>query len=49
MRAKFYGEIRLSQYLLGVVDPIGNSYESNSGTTGTYHPTLVAFQVGIGW
>ncbi|HEX7509541.1 MAG TPA: hypothetical protein VF550_22415 [Polyangia bacterium] len=48
-RAKFYGEIRVSQYLLGVVDPTGESYGSSSGTTGTYHPTLVAFQVGVGW
>ena len=50
-RAKFYGEVRISQYLLGVADPAQSSSGDlySTGTSGTYHPTLVAFQVGIGW
>jgi hypothetical protein len=48
-RAKVYGEVRISQYLLGVVDPLIDSSGNGAGTSGTYHPTLVALQIGVGW
>jgi len=48
-RAKFYAEIRVSQYLLGVSDPVVGSYGASTGTSGTYHPTLLALQLGVGW
>jgi hypothetical protein len=49
-RAKFYGEIRMSQYLLGVADPavISNGFSTGSSSS-TYHPTLLAMQIGVGW
>jgi len=48
-RFKFYGEIRVSQYLLGVVDPVVDSYGEGTGNGSAYHPTLVAMQIGVGW
>jgi hypothetical protein len=48
-RVKFYSEIRISQYLLGVADPVVDSSGFSSSTGGTYHPTLVALQFGLGW
>jgi hypothetical protein len=48
-RAKFYGEVRISQYLLAVKDPSVNSSGYATGASGTYHPTLVALQFGVGW
>jgi hypothetical protein len=48
-RAKFYGEVRISQYLLGVT---GGGLDSNGyavSNSSTYHPTLVALQIGVGW
>jgi hypothetical protein len=48
-RAKFYGEIRVSQYLLGVADPVVDGNGFGTGTGSPYHPTLVAMQIGIGW
>ena len=48
-RAKVYGEVRISQYLLGVSDPLIDSSGNGAGTSGTYHPTLVALQIGVGW
>lgn len=48
-RVKVYGEVRVSQYLLGVADPLIDSSGYGTGTSGTYHPTLIAMQVGVGW
>lgn len=46
-RARFYGEIRVSQYLLAVGEPVADN--NGYGTGATYHPTLLAFQLGLGW
>lgn len=48
-RAKFYGEVRLSQTLLAVAHPIAD--ESTYGATAgaPHRPLLVAFQGGVGW
>jgi len=51
-RAKVYGEVRVSQYLLAVSDPLISPgyYDYGAvGTGGAYHPMMVAFQVGVGW
>jgi hypothetical protein len=39
IRTRIYTELRISQHLLGVGDPSG----------GTYHPTVLALQMGLGW
>ena len=40
-RARIYGELRVSQYILGL---------SNSSQTGeSYYPTEIALQIGMGW
>ena len=46
-RARFYGEIRVSQYLLAVGDPVADN--NGYGTGATYHPLLLALQLGVGW
>jgi hypothetical protein len=48
-RAKVFGEIRISQYLLGVAEPVVDNYGYGTGISDTFHPTLVALQVGVGW
>lgn len=50
-RARFYSEVRLSQYCLGVVDAIPSSYSYgySDQTSGTYYPLTIAFQMGVGW
>jgi hypothetical protein len=48
-RARFYGEIRISQYLLAVGAPNVDSSGFSTGATSTYHPTLIALQLGVGW
>jgi hypothetical protein len=40
MRTRIFGEIRLAQHLLSVTDPAGG---------GTFHPTMLALQMGLGW
>jgi hypothetical protein len=50
-RAKVYGEVRISQYLLAVSDPLASSsdYYGTVGNGDAYHPMMVAFQIGVGW
>jgi hypothetical protein len=49
-RARLYGEVRLSQYCLGVTDAIqASSYDYSERTSDTYYPLTVAFQMGVGW
>lgn len=48
-RARFYGEIRVSQYLLAVGEPLVDSSGYSTLGTGTYRPTLIALQLGVGW
>jgi len=48
-RARFYGEIRISQYLLAVGALNVDSSGFSTGATSTYHPTLIALQLGVGW
>jgi hypothetical protein len=50
-RARLYGEVRLSQYCLGVTDAIMDSSYSygSERTSDTYYPLTVAFQMGVGW
>jgi hypothetical protein len=48
-RARFYGEIRVSQYLLAVGVPSVDSSGFSTGATSSYHPTLMALQLGVGW
>lgn len=50
-RVRFYSEVRLSQYCLPVIDPLPSSdgYYSSSGTSDSYYPLTVSFQMGLGW
>jgi len=49
-RTKIYGEVRLSQLLLGVANPINDgTLYSNSTLSDPYRPTMLAFQGGVGW
>jgi hypothetical protein len=50
-RARLYSEVRISQYCLGVTDPIADNYYGSGyiGTSDTYYPLTVAFQMGVGW
>jgi hypothetical protein len=46
-RARVYGEFRVSQYVIG----LSNKVDTLDGelSTGTYYPTELSLQVGIGW
>ena len=46
-RARVYAELRVNQYILG----LANNIPTFDGTTstGTYHPTEFALQLGLGW
>jgi hypothetical protein len=46
-RARVYAELRVNQYILG----LANKIPTFDGTmsTGTYHPTEFALQLGLGW
>jgi hypothetical protein len=53
-RARFFSEVRISQYCLGVTDSIADSsygygYGYNERTSDAYFPLTVAFQMGVGW
>jgi len=43
-RFKIYSELRVSQNVLGIAE-----YASDGTTLGTYHPTEIALQAGVGW
>jgi len=46
-RARVYAEFRLNQYILGLANKV--STPDGTQTNGTYHPTELALQLGIGW
>jgi len=46
-RARFYGEIRVSQYLLAVGVPVADNNGYGTGTT--FHPLVIGLQLGVGW
>lgn len=48
-RTKIYAEFRVSQHVIGFTDNLaqGSTYLTN--TSYTYHPTLLALQLGVGW
>jgi hypothetical protein len=49
-RARLFSEIRLAQYCLGVTDSlVDSSGYYSSGSSDTYYPLTLAFQVGVGW
>lgn len=52
-RVRLYSEVRVSQYCLSVVDPLAGSYDYpyaySTGTSDSYYPLTIAFQMGLGW
>jgi hypothetical protein len=48
-RARIYGEVRLSQLLLGVANPVSDGTMYGSTPSDAYRPTMLAFQGGVGW
>jgi len=46
-RARVYAELRLNQYILGLANRVPTP--DGTMTNGTYHPTELALQLGIGW
>lgn len=47
-RARLYAELRINQYILGLANKT-STFNDGTITTGTYHPTEFAMQLGIGW
>jgi hypothetical protein len=47
-RARVYAEFRVNQYILGLPNKVIGPNDSVT-TNGTYHPTELALQLGIGW
>ena len=49
-RARLFSEVRLTQFCLGVTDPlVDTSGYYSSGSSDTYYPLTIAFQMGVGW
>jgi len=48
-RTKFYVEFRVSQHIFGFTDTVTDYSTYDTTTTKTYHPTLLASQLGIAW
>ena len=46
-RARVYAELRVNQYILGLANKVATA--DGTQTNGTYHPTELALQLGIGW
>jgi hypothetical protein len=48
-RARFYGEVRITQLLLAVTHPVTDGTLYASTTSDPYRPMFVSFQGGVGW
>lgn len=46
-RARVYAELRVNQYIIGLANKV--STPDGTQTRGTYHPTELALQLGLGW
>jgi hypothetical protein len=48
-RTKIYAEFRVSQHILGFADQVNDYSTYGMTASGSYYPTLLALQFGLGW